>query len=202
MSYKLSYPRHVKKAIDLVNIIRKNLNVLVWVVDARSPYLTTKYLKEFLEKINYEKNILIFVNKMDLVDNFDYIKFRDFLTTFDLRFPIIYGSFKNCKNLMNYLRKLANRELFLNCLFTGLPNVGKSSIINCLVGKKKTDVSVIPGTTRNLKWLSLDVNIKILDCPGIVLPIDIKKEELEELIKLGIINFHFVNIPKGKVELL
>ncbi|MEN3015040.1 MAG: GTPase [bacterium] len=191
--YRLSYPRHVKKAFDLFKLIRDKLNLIVWVVDARSPILTCRYLFEFIERINYRKNLVIFVNKMDLVKDFDYKQFRKYLSDFSkVRLPIIYGCYTNCKQLYDYLQRIALRELFVNCLFVGLPNVGKSSVINCLVGRSKSEVSSKPGTTRNVKWINLSYNIRVLDSPGIVLPLEITKEEAQELINLGIINKSFI----------
>ena len=202
MIYKLSYPKHVKRAIDLFKVLGKNINLLIWVVDARIPNITLKYLKEFIERVEFNKKILVFVNKMDLVDKFDYQGFKDFLKNEfnNIKLSIFYGSNKNSKQLLNYLDLLAKKELFLNCIVVGLPNVGKSSLINSLSNKRKVEVSSIPGTTRKFRWISLKYNIKILDSPGIVIPVQIQEEELCELIKAGIINHSFVNIPKDKLE--
>lgn len=50
----------------------------------------------------------------------------------------------------------------------GYPNVGKSSIINSLKRSKSCEVSTVPGTTKNLKEIRLDHQVKLIDCPGII----------------------------------
>lgn len=207
MDYKLSFPRHVKKAIDIFQKIKDKINLMIWIADARSPFITSKYLFSFLNKIYFQKNIIIFVNKMDCVDNFNKKDFENFIFQKIYEcgkggssFHIEYGSIRNCKNLERLLKNLVKKELFLNCIVLGLPNVGKSSIINCLCRKKKAEVADIPGSTRNLKWISLEYNIKILDSPGIVLPEKIEENELIELLRLSILNYSFVNVPKEKIK--
>lgn len=212
--FKLSYPRHVKKAIDLFKILKGKINLLIWVVDAREPILTFKYLPTFLEQVNYKKNIVVFANKIDIAQDFNLKSFKQTIKDLFLKdlsskdlfsenvMPVLAGSHKNCKNLYNYLENLVSKELFLNGIVVGLPNVGKSSLINCLANKKKTQVSEIPGTTKKLNWISIKYNIKILDCPGIVLPLQITKEELLKLIELKILNYSFVNVKKDKLEAL
>ncbi|MCS7165298.1 MAG: GTPase [Candidatus Calescibacterium sp.] len=202
MGYKFSYPRHVKRAIDLISFIGNKLNLIVWVCDSREPYLTSRYLSDFIERVKYRGKLTIFVNKMDLVDDFDYRGFRKYLRdTIKKEFAVLYGSYKNCKQLYNHLEELAEKELFVNCLFVGLPNVGKSSVINCLVNRKKTEVSSLPGTTRNIKWIALKYNIKILDSPGVVLPTELNQEELKKLLELNIINHSFISLPGNKFRI-
>ena len=58
----------------------------------------------------------------------------------------------------------------IRCLIVGVPNVGKSTLINCLVGKKATSVGNTPGVTKNLDWIRINKNIELLDSPGILWP--------------------------------
>ncbi|MFN3478593.1 MAG: GTPase, partial [bacterium] len=85
-------------------------------------------------------------------------------------------------------------------IVAGLPNVGKSSLINCLSYKKKAEVADLPGTTRKLKWISVSYNIKILDFPGVVLPTFINEDELFSLLEFNILNHSFVNVSKEKIQ--
>jgi ribosome biogenesis GTPase A len=141
---------------------------------------------------------------MDLVSQFPFNEFNSFVKNLPLEsvkgLKLLYGSYNNVSSIWKYLKRLAKNELFLNCAVIGLPNVGKSTIINSLSKKKKCKASPIPGTTKNFQWVILDYNIKILDLPGVVLPQYVQEEELIKLLELEIINYSFVNLPKDKVE--
>jgi ribosome biogenesis GTPase A len=58
----------------------------------------------------------------------------------------------------------------VKCLICGIPNVGKSTVINSLIGKKKTQIGNKPGVTKGQQWLKTDENILLLDTPGILWP--------------------------------
>ena len=55
-------------------------------------------------------------------------------------------------------------------LVVGVPNVGKSTLINRLVGKKATNVGNKPGVTKNLEWIRINDKLELLDTPGILMP--------------------------------
>lgn len=65
----------------------------------------------------------------------------------------------------------------------GIPNTGKSTLINSLIGKKSAQVSNRPGVTRSLNWLRAGTEFELLDTPGILMP---RLETVDEQIKLGI----------------
>ena len=58
----------------------------------------------------------------------------------------------------------------LRVLIVGIPNVGKSTLINRLVGKKATNVGNKPGVTKSLEWIRINENLELLDTPGILWP--------------------------------
>lgn len=63
-----------------------------------------------------------------------------------------------------------NKEDRLMVGMVGYPNVGKSSVINVLCGKKRVGVASMPGKTKHFQTLQIDGNITLVDCPGLVFP--------------------------------
>jgi len=201
MLFRLSFPRHVKRTFDLLSNLSHKINLLIWVSDSRIPFLTTQYLVDVIKKIDYKNNIVVFVNKMDLVESFPYEEFESyckkiFLSIKIKSLKILYGSYQKTKSLRSYMTKIAKEEMFINSAVIGLPNVGKSTIINSLVKKGKCKTSPTPGTTKSFQWILLDYNIKLLDLPGVVLPYYVNENELSNLLNFGIINNSFVNYSK------
>lgn len=70
-------------------------------------------------------------------------------------------------------------------LVVGLPNVGKSTVINRLVGRKKTRTAALPGTTRGPQWVKLSGKFYLLDTPGVFFPQHLPEESAWRLAALG-----------------
>ena len=71
----------------------------------------------------------------------------------------------NEKRIAQGMKKRSARVLVI-----GVPNVGKSTLINRLVGRKSTSVGNRPGVTKNLNWIRINKEIELLDSPGILWP--------------------------------
>lgn len=72
--------------------------------------------------------------------------------------------------LIEALRGLINKDGKVEIGLTGYPNVGKSSVINALLGKKKVGVASMPGKTKHFQTLKLTDEVTLCDCPGLVFP--------------------------------
>jgi nuclear GTP-binding protein len=97
------------------------------------------------------------------------------------------------ENLMNLLKnycRVESTKTQITVGIIGFPNVGKSSIINSLKRGKVVGVSSTPGYTKGLQEISLDKNIKLLDCPGVVF-----KKESEDTILHNVIRTEEVKEP-------
>lgn len=208
---KLSFPLHVKKSIDIIQKIIKKINTIIYVVDSRVFELT--FDLNILNKFQLKNKILIiFFNKTDLIDKKDKKNLQDFINNLESNINQIKEKFKlkeiyfiignkeKIKDLKNKLKEIANRELFINIVIIGYPNVGKSTIINRLINRSKAKVEDKVGTTRSLQWYSIEYNIKILDSPGIILPTDTTLKDALALYKFNIISESFIPLPTEKIQ--
>ena len=164
--------REIKEKIDLIDIVFE-------VVDARIPYSSKN--KE-IEEITKNKPRVIIMTKMDLCDKEKtnkWIKYYEnkgyIVVPMDLinnpNTKIIFDKIKPILEDINSKRKSKGlKERKARILIMGVPNVGKSTLINRLVGKKATNVGNKPGITKTLEWIRINDKVELLDTPGILWP--------------------------------
>ena len=164
--------REIKEKIDLIDIVFE-------VVDARIPYSSKN--KE-IEEMTKGKPRVIVMTKIDLCDNdktnkwIKYYEDRDYIVIpIDLinnpNTKIIFDKIKPLVDEINSKRKSKGlKERKARILIMGVPNVGKSTLINRLVGRKATNVGNRPGVTKNLEWIRINEKVELLDTPGILWP--------------------------------
>lgn len=80
--------------------------------------------------------------------------------------------------LIKQLSKIDGMSRAVTVGLIGYPNVGKSSVINSLKRAKTCEVSSVPGSTKNLKEIKLDREVKLLDCPGVIFEKTLTKNQL------------------------
>ena len=205
------YPGHMAKTRRLIIDELKNVDVVYEVIDARIPY--SSKIKDIDNIIKNKVKILI-MTKKDLCDLeitnkwVDYYKNNGYYVLLvDLKNNQDY---KNIINLTHDLTKdiqLKRQEKGLNkkeinVLVIGIPNVGKSTLINQITGKKSAIVENRPGVTKSLNYLKTNVGINILDTPGILWPkLDDQKVALN-IAATGGIRSEVLNIDEVCVHIL
>ena len=173
------YPGHMAKTKRLIKENIDKIDIVYEVVDARIPYSTR--VRELDEAIVNKPRIVIFT-KMDLCDYAETTKWiryyeqcGDVVITLDLEHnPNLKPLFNKTKELMEEKnQKLITKgmkERRPRVLIIGVPNAGKSTLINRLVGKKAVNVGNKPGVTKDLNWIRINEEIELLDTPGILWP--------------------------------
>ena len=164
--------REIKEKIDLIDIVFE-------VVDARIP--SSSKNKE-IEEMTKGKPRVIVMTKIDLCDSgktnkwIKYYEDKDYIVIpIDLinnpNTKIIFDKIKPLVDEINSKRKSKGlKERKARILIMGVPNVGKSTLINRLVGRKATNVGNRPGVTKNLEWIRINDKVELLDTPGILWP--------------------------------
>ena len=173
------YPGHMAKTKRLIKDNLNLIDIIYEVVDARIPY--SSKIQDINTLINNKPRILV-MTKYDLCDKEETEKFvkkyeNEGYTV--LKFDLIKES--NVNTLLELSNKILEDKLkkqqekginkkTIRALVVGIPNVGKSTLINKIVGKKTVVVGNKPGVTKNLNWIRVKNNIELLDSPGILWP--------------------------------
>ena len=169
------YPGHMKKSRELISENLKLVDMVIEVIDARIPVSSRNPI---IDDIVGKKPRIVLLNKSDLSDA---AQNRAWSEHFEAQG--YYGMAMNCmsgggvKELFRLLEKLKadkNKEQVRNkpfrLMIVGVPNVGKSSLINRMTGKKSTKTGDRPGVTKGKQWLTLSNGMQLLDTPGILWP--------------------------------
>ena len=164
--------REIKERIDLIDIV-------IELIDSRIPMSSKN--KDIDSLIGNKPRVLV-MTKIDLCDMDVTNKWKKYYEK--LGYNVVEVDLLNNKNVnkildvINDIGKSLNEKRFskglkprrTRILVLGIPNVGKSTLINRLVGKKATNVGNRPGVTKNLEWIRINKDIELLDTPGILWP--------------------------------
>ena len=180
------YPGHMAKALREIKEKLKMIDIVLEIRDARAPLASGN--RTMAEAIG-QKSRLIVLNKLNLADPEIVAKWEPWFQEQGVPYVFVNGLDKpTLKRVLTQARKIVeekrlqtNPELDpqrdkLKLMIIGLPNTGKSTIINNLSGKSTAKVADKPGQTQIQQWIAVDKNIDLLDTPG-VMPPQIDKEE-------------------------
>lgn len=173
------FPGHMNKAIKKIRESIKKVDIVLEIRDARSPLVTSnKLIKEAIG----QKSHLVVFNKTNLA-NLDIVKdWEKWFQSKGMKFVFI-NSFdkKSLNKIISYANEIVQTKWKqsnpngvsrqnLRMMTIGLPNTGKSTIINRLANRNASKVANKPGQTQQQIWIKVDKNLEILDTPGVMPP--------------------------------
>ncbi|MBQ3253464.1 MAG: ribosome biogenesis GTPase YlqF, partial [Acholeplasmatales bacterium] len=173
------FPGHMAKAKREISEKVKMVDLIIELKDARIPYSSTNPM---VDEIVGSKPRLVLLCKSSIADpkiTKEWMNYYSSVGILSLDIDSITGY--NIKNVIPYA-KLALKELFakrkekgikneqIKAIIIGIPNVGKSTIINTLAKRKAAQVGDKPGVTKSQTWIKVSNDLLLLDTPGILWP--------------------------------
>lgn len=173
------YPGHIAKYERKLDELLKLVDVVVEVLDARLPQAS---VNRRLEHKIRNKPTLIILNKSDLADPVQNKRWQKQLTHGEQKAMLYdakgaHGKQQLVQNILalgeSAMQKLIARgrkRRPIRVLVAGMPNVGKSTLINSIVGRKKTKTGHRAGVTRDTQWVRIHPEVELMDSPGVIPP--------------------------------
>lgn len=205
------YPGHMEKAKRLMMKEYKNIDVVYELIDARIP--RSSKIKNIYDIVGNKPKILI-MTKKDLADLSMVERWVKYYENLGSKVIVADLNDENdIKNIITTTHELVEglqekreekgmKPKEVRALVVGIPNVGKSTLINRLVGRKVADVGNKPGITKGLTWLKTNHNIMLLDTPGILWPKIENKDIALNLASFFSIKIEVVDVNEVAVHIL
>jgi len=204
------YPGHMTKAMRMMQESIAQVNCVIYVLDARA--ITSCINPKFNEMVG-SKPILYIINKQDLVEKEDLQKWQKYFNEKGYDYVIADSISGKQKDIIISKLKLLNKAMIekyakkgaiksIRAMVIGVPNTGKSTLINSLCRQKRAITGNRPGVTRGKQWVSLAEGVELLDTPGTLPPAFENQTIAKHLAFIGSIKDGVVYLDELTIELI
>ena len=173
------FPGHMAKTERKIRESLKLCDIVLELIDSRIP-VSSRNPK--IDKIINQKRRIIILNKSDMADMNETSNWINKYKSNGINaIAIDSKKGKGTNKLINEIKKVMSDKIEkwnaigmkgrkIRVMIVGIPNVGKSSLINKLIGKNKAKCENRPGVTRVQQWFNVDKDLELLDTPGVLWP--------------------------------
>ena len=204
------YPGHMAKARRMLTEHLKMIDVVVELVDARAPAATRN--PDF-DALFATKSRVVLLNKADIADAAANKAWIAYFAGNGVFAAEINATAKNAQKTAAGLIARAARpkteawkargvNKVVRCMVVGIPNVGKSTLINCMAGVHRAQVGDRPGVTKGKQWVRISPYLELMDTPGLLWPKLENPLHALHLACLGSINDEIMDAERLAAELL
>ncbi len=204
------FPGHMNKTLKQMQSDSKLCDCFIYVVDARCPLSSIN--PEFVRVVK-GKPIIFVLNKTDLVEKTDMERFKKYFIEQGHECVNLNATQPGSSNIIiKTINKIfaerleANRQkganFILRAMVIGVPNSGKSTIVNNLCKKARATTGNKAGVTRSKQWIKVDGNIEFMDTPGVLLPNFDDETKAYNLAFVGSVKDEVLNITEVTLKLI
>ncbi|MFI3228674.1 MAG: ribosome biogenesis GTPase YlqF [Bacillota bacterium] len=204
------FPGHMTKAIRMMTAEMALVESVIYVLDARAPLSSIN--NRFDEVIGHKPRLYV-INKADLVERHEVQKWQKYFEAKGYKCIITNSISKaDAPNIVKNLIEINNERIqrYLNkgvkktirAMVIGVPNTGKSTLINSLLKEKKAITGNKPGVTRGKQWVAIDKYIDLLDSPGVLYPDFSDQDKATRLALIGSIKEDVLDISELCLEVI
>jgi len=203
------YPGHMAKAKRLLQEQIKRIDLILEVCDARLPYASRN--PDLISLAGQKKHILL-INKSDLADQSVNHEWLRYFRAHGTEAYLINSKLIRPKEITGLIESVAKNTVekalqkgvrkTVRVMITGIPNVGKSTLINHVYGRTITQTGDRPGVTKSNQWVKISPYLELLDTPGLLWPRLNDQTGARRLCYIGCIKDDILNLSDLTIHLL